>query len=147
MKALIIEDDPVKLNRIEILVKSSFPNVLIETRVSYMGGINAILNDEYDFILLDMSLPRYDDLNNSGNPKNFGGRDILKEMRRHKKKSKVIIITQYNEFDDGLISIKELDKQLHDIYSSLYLGYIYYETQSNDWEKKLYDNISNIINE
>lgn len=145
MKLLIIEDDPVKLNRIQSLVQADFPKIEIETKISYMGGITAILNKEYDFILLDMSLPRYDDLNNSGNPKNFGGRDILKEMRRHKRQSKVIVVTQYNEFDDGLISIKDLDRQLSEIYPALYLGYIYYETQTNIWERELHDFISNII--
>lgn len=66
-------------------------------------------------------------------------------MRRHKRQSKVIVVTQYNEFDDGLISIKDLDRQLSEIYPALYLGYIYYETQTNIWERELHDFISNII--
>lgn len=137
MNCLIIEDDPIKMSHIETLVSSEFPEIVIHKCHSYMSGINAILSGEFCFILLDMSLPLYDDVFQNSKPKNFGGRDILKEMKRHKKKSIVMVITQYNEFDDGSISMKDLDEQLTKIYPSTYHGYIHYETTKNIWQSEL----------
>ncbi|HEY5589754.1 MAG TPA: response regulator [Paludibacter sp.] len=144
MKILIIEDDPIKMSNIESLISSNFVNVDVVKCISYMGGVNEVLLNEFDLILLDMSLPLYDDVFQTAKPKNFGGRDILKEMKRHKKKSCVKIITQYNEFDDGSISMKDLDAQLKNIYPSIYNGYIHYETKLNLWQTELIDNIKEL---
>jgi CheY-like chemotaxis protein len=145
MKCLIIEDDPIKMNHIENLIKSTFPEVQLSRSISYMSGINTILENDFDLILLDMSLPLYDDIYQGSKPKNFGGRDILKEMKRHRKSSLVKVITQYNEFDDGSISMKELDSQLTKIYPSIYKGYIHYETKRNIWQSELINYIKSII--
>lgn len=145
MKILIIEDDPIKMNNIENLIESTFKDISVVKCVSYMSGVNKILQNEFDLILLDMSLPLYDDAIQTAKPKNFGGRDILKEMKRHKKKSTVKIITQYNEFDDGSISMKDLDAQLKNIYPSNYRGYIHYETKLNLWQSQLIDYIKEKI--
>lgn len=145
MKCLIIEDDPIKMNHIETLINSKFPEIQLVKCISYMSGINAILDGEFNLILLDMSLPLYDDTYQTSNPKNFGGRDILKEMKRHNKSALVKVITQYNEFDDGSISMRELDAQLKKIYPSTYKGYIHYETKKNLWQSELIDCIKKLI--
>jgi len=91
-----------------------------------------------------MSLPTYDQGNGSfgGKPKGFGGSNILKEMRRYGKNAAVKVITQYNEFDGGSVSMEELDEQLQKTYPSLYKGYILYAAKRTDWQKKLCDFIS-----
>lgn len=146
MKCLIIEDDPFKMNHLESLMQKEFPLILVKTSKSYMSGINFILSEDFELILLDMSLPLYDDETyQSSKPKNFGGRDILKEMKRNKKISLVKVITQYNEFDDGSISMKDLDEQLKKIYPNIYQGYIHYETRFNQWEPELIEFIKTIF--
>jgi CheY-like chemotaxis protein len=137
MKLLLVEDDPFKLSNIESLLHSNFPQFHLSKCPSYMSGINQILREDFDLILLDMSLPLYDNSSHFSKPKNFGGRDILKEMKRHKKSSPVLVITQYNEFDDGSISMKDLDAQLKEIYPSIYQGYLHYETKKNVWQSEL----------
>lgn len=144
MRCLIIEDDPFKLTNIRNLLSAKFPQIDITSCVSYMSGINKILEDNFDLILLDMSLPLYDESNTS-KAKNFGGKDILKEMKRRKKSSNIKVITQYNEFDDGSISMKDLDAQLRKIYPSIYQGFIHYETKKNLWQAELAQYIQTLI--
>tara|TARA_R110000744_G_scaffold143894_1_gene255884 strand:- start:2697 stop:3143 length:447 start_codon:yes stop_codon:yes gene_type:complete len=144
MKGLLIEDDQIKASKILDYIKEKNLTYTLVHRKSYQSGIKQIFDDSFDFILLDMSIPTYDqDTGNfSGKPRNFGGRDILKEMKRHKKYSKVLVVTQYNEFDGGSLSIKELDTQLKEKYPKLYYGYIYYKSGQTDWQ----DNLQQFIN-
>jgi CheY-like chemotaxis protein len=141
MKGLLIEDDQIKASEIINFLTKNSPNLgknLIH-RKSYQSGIKEIFESTFDFILLDMSIPTYDqDQGNfSGKPRNYGGRDILKEMKRYKKVSSVLVITQYNEFDGGSMSIKDLDKELRIKYNNLYNGYVYYKTGQTEWEINL----------
>jgi len=146
MNGLLIEDDPEKAKEILAFISEKFTNCEMSYKLSYQSGLKEIFSKRFDFILLDMSLPSYDQGNGnfSGKPRNFGGRDILKEMKRYKKYSIVKIITQYNEFDDGLLSLKSLDAQLKLKYSELYQGYIYYKSNQTEWEKELYNFIENL---
>ncbi len=146
MKALLIEDDIIKANKILDYVSENFPSISLIHRKSYQSGIKQIFEEDFDFILLDMSIPTYDQEqgNFSGKPRNFGGRDILREMKRNKKKSKVLVVTQYNEFDGGSISIKQLDDQLSEKYAELYMGYIYYKSGQTDWKDHLFNFINTI---
>jgi len=139
MIGLLIEDDPNKASKILKYIEENHSSYSLIHRLSYQSGLKEIFKKDFDFILLDMSLPSYDQGQGSfsGKPRNFGGRDILKEMKRYKRKSKVVIITQYNEFDGGLISINDLDKQLNEKYSELYNGYIYYNSRQSSWMNKL----------
>lgn len=146
MKGLLIEDDPIKARKILSFIEDNFSNYNLLHRKSYQSGIKQIFNENFDFILLDMSIPTYDQDhgNFSGKPRNFGGRDILKEMKRNKKHSQVLVVTQYNEFDSGSLSIKELDAQLAKKYVDLYKGYIYYKSGQTDWEVNLLKFINSI---
>jgi len=145
MRCLVIEDDSIKMSNIELLLSSKFPKIEVTKCSSYMSGVNEILKNDFDFILLDMSLPLYEDTFQTAKPKNFGGRDILKEMKRNKRKAFVKVITQYNEFDDGSISMTDLDEQLKSIYPSIYQGYIHYETKLNLWQKELIQYVNNLL--
>ncbi|MGV6832202.1 MAG: hypothetical protein ACWA5P_11660 [bacterium] len=141
MKGLLIEDDPIKASKILEFLANNFIDIELDIihRKSYQSGIKEIFNDTFKFILLDMSIPTYDqdEGNFSGKPRNFGGRDILKEMKRYKKSSNVMVITQYNEFDGGSKSIKDLDEELNEKFSNLYKGYIYYKSGQTEWETSL----------
>lgn len=149
MNAILIEDDQNKAEKILNYLKSKFKEINLIHRMSYQSGLRDIFKNNFDFVLLDMSLPTYDQgkSNFSGKPRNFGGRDILKEMKRYKKTSKVLIITQYNEFDGGSISLKELDKQLMELYPNLYYGYVYYSSKQSEWENKLLEYVTRFEND
>lgn len=148
MNGLLIEDDPAKAEKIIVFIRDNYAELHLSLTRSYQSGLQAIFNNDYDFVLLDMSLPTYDQDKGhfSGKPKGYGGRDILKEMKRYKKQSNVKVITQYNEFDGGSISIKELDEQLLKKYPTLYKGYIYYNYKvPSAWQSALNEFLESII--
>lgn len=140
MKGLLIEDDPNKAQKVLSYLQDNFSHIKMKLKISYQSGLKEIFENEFDFILLDMSLPSYDQntSSSSGKPRNFGGRDILKEMKRYKKSSSVMILTQYNEFDGGSISINELDTQLKNKFDLMYKGYIIYNSKrKEEWQNEL----------
>ncbi|MEH6762954.1 MAG: hypothetical protein V7655_00510 [Aequorivita antarctica] len=146
MRGLLIEDDQIKASKIIEYITDNFDNIQIVHRKSYQSGIKQIFEEDFKFILLDMSIPTYDQEAGSfsGKPRNFGGRDILKEMKRYKKQSNVKVVTQYNEFDGGSISIVDLDSELNKEYPKLYKGYIYYKSGQTAWEEFLYQFIGSL---
>ncbi|RFZ90100.1 hypothetical protein D0C36_22935 [Mucilaginibacter conchicola] len=147
MNGLLVEDDQTKANKIIDIINEKCPGVNLSLESSYQNGLNAIFNYPFDFILLDMSLPTYDQINGnfSGKPKGFGGSNILKEMRRYGKTAVVKVITQYNEFD-GTVSMKDLDAELKTTYPTLYRGYITYAAKRTEWVEELCEFIKSMMN-
>ena len=88
MKILIIEDE------IELLVAiSNFltkENYICELAENYAKADDKLAIYEYDFILLDITLP-------DGN-----GLDLLKSIRKHQKEAGIIIISAKNSLDDKI---------------------------------------------
>ena len=143
MRGLLLEDDPGKASKILQYLRTEHPELVVYLKESYQSGIKELFEVQFDFVLLDMSLPTYDQV--QGKPRNFGGRDVLKEMKRYGRKSKVKVITQYNEFDGGSITMKELNEQLKTKYSDLYVGYILYNHKQTKWQIELSEFIKDLI--
>jgi len=84
-------------NHIDITKKHSLNSAMIE-----------ISKNSFDVILLDMSLPTFDN-NESEHFKPYGGLLLLDELKRKHHPSPVIIVTQYTKFGEGA-SEKTLDE-------------------------------------
>ncbi len=88
MKILLIEDEKeLRDNIVESLTKEQF---VIETASDYWSAYEKANIYEYDCILLDLNLP------------NGNGLEILKELKKSKKKANIIIISARNSLDDKL---------------------------------------------
>lgn len=137
MKVLIIEDDT---NKMQAITKYIWKHFAIECtcKMSYHSGMQAILKEKFDVLLLDMSMPVYDITTQDaggGRPLALAGRDILFQIRRRQIEMRVIIITQYEDF--GGFSLDELDQELQEEFPQLYAGYVYYNTTQEGWKEKL----------
>ena len=61
MKILIVEDDENKLNNLKDFINEYYLNeVNIDICHSFQSGLESILINKYDLLLLDMSLPNFD---------------------------------------------------------------------------------------
>ena len=89
MKILIIEDEYNLADAISSMLKTEKYNVEIKTDGE--EGLDEALTDIYDLIILDVMLPH----------KN--GFEILKELRKEKISSKILMLTAKNTLDDKLI--------------------------------------------
>jgi CheY-like chemotaxis protein len=141
LKILIIEDDPVKLKAISAFIKFILSEVHLEERTSYQSGLFAIMHNVYDLILLDMQLPNYDIKSGEDGYKlrPVAGRDILREVKRKRLKSSVVIVTQYEGFGENGIynSLDEWHQMLRAQFPEIYLQTIRYKPGSNSWKEEL----------
>lgn len=146
MKILIVEDDEDKRDElIHFLKERSFLN-FSESR-SFQSTLKKIKEEDFDLILLDMSIPTYDisPTEAGGRSQAFGGEMILYELLRRKINTKVIVVTQFDIFgkDDEEITIRDLDEKLEKKFKKTYLGIIQYSISYTSWKELLYKKIIN----
>nr|WP_298331955.1 hypothetical protein [uncultured Christiangramia sp.] len=146
MKILIVENDSIKSSQVITFLKDEVSKDLnFEVKRSYQSGLEAILTDIFDFLILDMSIPTFDitTTDDGGETLDRGGELILQEMERENIEIKSLILTQYEEFDS--ISLEEIDNELKNEYSDFYLGCIYYNISEDKWQNDLKEVLSKYI--
>ena len=145
MKILLIEDEIGKERRIVSHLKETFQAVEIVTKHSIMSSELEMQKQSYDFVLLDMSLPLFDndDTDMRRNENNefdtFGGLTILDEMDRRNLSSKVIVITAFDILGEGRnqIDLQSIDAQMRIDYEGMVIGTIFYNSSSLQWREEL----------
>lgn len=145
MKVLVIEDNPNKLKQIKCFLNEYYNQPQIEETYSFNGGKAKLYEEEWDLILLDMSLPTYDITHTEygGDKKPVAGKNLMKRMLNRKIFTPVIIITQFETFDDDRISLDSLNQEFNEKFSSIWKGTIFYG--NDDWNielKKLLDELN-----
>lgn len=146
MKLLLIEDDENKRTQILEFLSVAFPECETTIAASLMSGVRKARAQSPDLILLDMTLPNYDvrDGEMGGGMHAFGGLEFLKQSRRLRIGSKIIVITQFETFGHppNVKDLPELDAEMKSSFSPQYIGAIYYHASMEDWATKLYELIS-----
>lgn len=137
MEILIIEDNDNKLNNIKVFFQKHNPGCNISETRSFTGGRKKVFEGEWDLIVLDMSLPTYDITytESGGDKKPIAGKNIIKRMKNRGVFCPTIVITQFESFDDGKISLDTLNEELEKNYSDIWKGTVYYG--DDDWEEQL----------
>ena len=150
MTILLIEDDENKRNHLRQYLATEFPGVKVEIARSYRSGLEK-LTLLPDLLLLDMTLPNFDPGpdETGGQTHRFGGRDILRQIDRKRLRIPVVVVTQFERFEgrEGLIELKDLDKQLKRDHKSNYRGVVYYHPSSAGWRERLSALIDTAIRE
>ncbi|MDD3264173.1 MAG: hypothetical protein PHT94_04750 [Candidatus Nanoarchaeia archaeon] len=150
MKILIVEDDLNKLNNLEKFILKYFKTknieIIIQIKNSYQSGLESILSDSFDLLLLDMSLPNFDTIegNDSGAPLSRGGELILYEMDVMDINLKTIIVSMHDDFDGD--SLEVIHNQYKEKFSKFYMSYVFYNEIESNWEnelEKILDGVSN----
>jgi CheY-like chemotaxis protein len=140
-RILIIEDDQNKIKQLLEWIVMRLPDAIITERHSYQSGIKELINIKYDVVLLDMTLPSFDisPIESGGRLRPFAGKEIIKQMYRHKIFIPVIVVTQFERFGEGEIAItlSELEKELRSCFKNIFIGTVYYNASLNNWEKEL----------
>lgn len=143
MKVLLVEDDVAKRKDLYLQLVASFgehgKDCVITEKESLRSAWRALCADEFDLLILDMSLPSSDISDDSApnEPESFAGREILDQMRLRRIHTPVIVVTQYRTFERGTVSLEELVAGFSERYSPFFRGYIYYNASSDNWRKQL----------
>lgn len=141
MKILLIEDQLYKSDPIIEYVKMNHRDVEINLARSYSDGIQEIMTNKYDMILLDMTLPIFEkkDGEDGGTMFDDGGRRIIRRMKSKKLFIPCFVITQYDKIMD--VTIESMNDELFELAPEIYQGYIFYQSNSNVWKTELSNKI------
>ena len=131
MKFLIIEDSEIKRKDIKRFLQENYPDAAIETAAAYSSGLRKAYKGGYDVIILDSSLPYYEDRPYDVQPDM--ARNILEELLELPAGAipRCVICSQY----DGNTKNVEFD-MITNQYNHC-IGYVQYDNCSSDWEVKL----------
>ncbi|MCP1542938.1 response regulator [Methylorubrum extorquens] len=140
MKVAVIEDDEDKLKALCDYIDEHYDVEAIFTARSLKSGIRLVLNENFGFIFLDMTMKNFDKNleDDGGRPHSFAGREILRQMRRERKDAAVVIVTHFDEFgfENEKMTIEELKDELSRKYQN-YLGIVHFRHDVDKWKQDL----------
>lgn len=127
MKVLIIEDNKLKAENIKKCVLQHFEGASIEVATAYSTGVRKAYVGNYDFIIIDNSLPYYNDHLN----------DIRPDM------AALILENLEDEIDGKCIICSAYERgEKEDYFSRLVegygicIGYVRYDPCEDDWKNQ-----------
>ncbi len=141
MKIAIIEDNIHKRKKIISFLDFNYKGIVYDEASSYSSGLDMLEKEKFDFLILDMSMPTYDITKDEsgGNFRVFGGKDILKRLKRKNKLLPFVIVTQYTTFSEttGVKTLEELTKEISQLFLEYFKKVIFYDTTSTAWKDEL----------
>lgn len=151
MNLLLVEDENDKSEDIITYIKNEFEGITLDLSKSYTTAIEKIYMQQYDMILLDMTLPftEIGEPNFDNNEfETFGGKNILDELKRINYQTKVVVITAFDILreNDKIVSLAQLDESMKYEYKKIYVGCIYYNSSSIEWKYRLKEQIEKCTN-
>lgn len=149
MNVLIVEDNHNKLKQIKSFIKEVCLKASIHDALSYTAGLRRIYAEDWDLLLLDMSLPVYDmgQQEAGGDKKSIAGKEIMKRMIYRKIFIPTIVITQFDTFGENEISIKSLNDEFKVELNEIWKGTVNYEDTTNTWKVELKKLIEKVLEE
>jgi DNA-binding NarL/FixJ family response regulator len=145
---LLADDNLEKLDSIKLLIKDNFDECELGIAHSYNSTIKIIKKEKFDLLLLDMSMPTFDQKVGTSAPiKPLAGRDVLSKLKYKKNPLKVIVITQFDIFGrmSDTIDLQDLELNLKDNYGSNFVGCIYYDPRGSSWSENLITLIKDVV--
>lgn len=139
-RILLIEDGDYKSKRVLDFLNDYSIDIAITIRKSYSSALKELTSFDFDFVIIDLSLPTFDSDNgeNGGDFRAYGGLDIARQMKRRKIQTPFVFLTQYNSFSNDKTSLKitDIQKIARDDHPS-FIGCIYYEHSGSKWQEEL----------
>ncbi len=138
-KILLVDDDDYKVANIKTFLAENNYDISIEGALN--PGLRRLLKENFDLILLDMSMPTFK-ITESKNFNSFGGIEFLREMKRKKNHTPVVIVTQYEIFGEGKSrkTAETIDRECKEGFEN-YKGIVIYSSTKNTWKEKLLQTI------
>lgn len=148
MKILLIEDEITKEQDVLDFLREWNLTSDVTVKHSITSGIAEIRERQYDYILLDMSLPIYDNDDvaylEDNEFETFGGNYVLDELDRIEYTVNVIVITAFDILGEGSkqIELTQVEKGLREDYPDIFKGAVFYDASSVEWKEKLKEYLS-----
>ncbi|MFQ2197038.1 response regulator [Aeromonas hydrophila] len=149
MRILIAEDNDDKATALCCFIKDNFEHVLIEHAKALNTAFHKIKNHSYDLILLDMTMPSFENFDNSDidvTLKTLAGKDLINKLAYRKILTPVIIVTAFELFgrNDNIEHINSIASELKTIHPDIVKGCVIFDVQSNNWKAALLKEINRV---
>lgn len=143
-KILLIEDNHFKEQEvIQFLTATYNTQIIVEVAYSYQSAMIKASSEEYDFMIVDMSIPKYDESRGGENRTlPTGGELIINTLFDMGILSKSIVLTQYDIFNEE--TINTIDERLKTDCGEVYMGYIKYNSNEDEWKNQLQTKIDKL---
>ena len=94
MKILLVEDDEHKRNDVAGCLLSLKYDISVDYGYSVESGVQKAVDNNYDLLLLDMTIPNFDQSNGSSGGRSFkkGGELIVEELLDMKQLTKLATV-------------------------------------------------------
>jgi len=139
MNLLFVEDDDDKAAKIWVQVLKIDPAIKLTRAKSFTSALHSLVkkSQEIDGVILDMSMPNYDDSREP--PENFAGRDLLRQCKLRKITKPTFVVTMLDSFGGAgaQLTLNQLDAKLAAEFSPSYLGIVYYSSAQESWKSQL----------
>lgn len=149
MRILLVEDDVHKMNDIIDYISTLNMTIEISTARSVESGVQSAIDNSYNLLLLDMTIPNFDITEKSDGGKSYknGGEIIVKELLDEGVDFNCAVITQYETFNDE--TIDQISLRIQRICGTRYFGFVKYNTSNESWKndlKRILENVESTLN-
>lgn len=139
MNILIIEDNPLKRGKVEAYLNSRY-GARMSCAGSYNTGLKLAISGEYDFMILDMSMPTFDrtEATHGGRFRALGGHEIAVRLAKLQSLIPFVVLTGYRDFsvNSQSLSVQQIDLALRSV-GDKYKGCILFDAADSVWQDKL----------
>lgn len=148
--ALLVEDEGPKVAHIHRFMRHSFSKITVAHAKSVSTALDAIDDERFDLLLLDMSLPTFDvgQGEHGGRPQGFGGIEILRHISMAGLSLPTIVLTGYEAFPDetgALIDLNTLRIRLIEEFPHNIEAVLRFNSSLDDWKISLRQVVERII--
>mgnify|MGYP000368338702 CR=1 FL=1 len=114
----------------------------IEVTCSFKETVRVLLKNEFDFVLLDMTMPRSSNTSRTTKKKrSLAGKDVVSTLGFNNKTNiKFVIFSRFGEFGrlDEVKSLDEIYSEMVEEHEQIFLGCINYDTSDDEsWKSQL----------
>lgn len=143
-KILLIEDDENKRADIIDFITEKYPGKVTDFAMSFNTGVRMAMSGDYDLMLVDMTLPKFDkDKGSNERTLHNGGELLISYLMDIGMIIKCIVITQYDNF--GEETLGTIDNRLKLDCSESYVGAVKYNSSEDGWKYELNKYINDVI--
>lgn len=137
---LIVEDDEHKIVDLKRELLDVRPDVIVRAERSVRAGVIAVTSQEFDLLILDLSLPTFDETarNSGGLGQPQGGLEVLRMLRMRDLRPPIIIVSQYYQvqFGSTYVATEKATSRIAADLNAHVVATILYKLQTDAWVDK-----------
>jgi len=139
MKILLVEDNFFKRGKIVDFINSIIGLDVVEA-ASYNSGLSLAISDDFDFLILDMSMPTFDrtESDMGGRFKVLAGKEIVAKLKKQNRLVPFVILTGFADFsvDTDKLNLDQIN-DLMALMGDAYRGTIFFDSANSKWKDEL----------